>query len=333
MASRIGRFSALAILVWSGSTPAQATTFAEVSCLGVVTTGNGFADCLQGKYYGTSPGIEVPGSGEAHADLYTGVLRSRSSAAGERSGTNPADAQGSRGYSTAEFSDTITIGGGYSGPVQISMDVSGIFRLSAVPYGSRWSGAADPMGMPALSVFDPNSNSDRSGAEVFVRQDAGEFLVYVDYASVVGDGSFSTNANSLGQFADPTDVRIVLTGTFMVTPTTPTFSFLARLVTNTAIGSPGSSPGDTRVSEVDFGNSAHLSMILPAGVPWTSESGVFLQGVPEPATGALLAAGVLCLSVVGRLRPRIGGVGSASSSPSGRAGLDGTFIPGRRMPA
>jgi hypothetical protein len=56
------------------------------------------------------------------------------------------------------------------------------------------------------------------------------------------------------------------------------------------------------VFDVDLGNSAHLSSILPAGVPWTSESGVFLSAVPEPGTCALLAAGMLCLGTVRRIR-------------------------------
>ena len=314
MASWIGRFSAVAILAWICSTPAQATTYAKVGCLQVVITGNGFADCLQGQYSGSAPGIEVAGSGEAHANLSTGVLRSRSSAAGERSGTNPADAQGSIGNSIAEFSDTITIGGGYSGPVQISMDVSGIFRMNAPPYGSYGAGGADPLVTAQLFLRDPNSTSGYGASEagVFVRQYSSQFLLYLDTASAIGDGSFSTNANSLGQFADPTDVRIVLTGTFMVTPTTPTFSFLARLGTATAIGALALLPGDTRVSEVDFGNSAHLSLILPAGVPWTSESGVFLQGVPEPRIGALLAGGMLGLSAASRVR-------RASANPGTRS--------------
>lgn len=159
-------------------------------------------------------------------------------------------------------------------------------------------------------MADPNSTSGdvTSSAVVSVEQYSSEFLLFVDDPPIaLGGSSFSTNANSLGQFADPTDVRIELTGTFMVTPTTPTFRFLAQLSTSTTIGV--SSPGDVRVSEVDFGNSAHLSMILPAGVPWTSESGVFLQGVPEPGTGALLGAGMLCLGIVrpvrGRTRPPI----------------------------
>lgn len=144
MASWIGRLLLVATLLWIGSTSAQATTYARVGCLQVESTGNSFADCLQGQYSGSAPGIEVPSWGEAHADLSTGVLRSRSSAEAARSGTDPADAQGSTGYSVAELADTITIGGGYSGPVQILMEVSGIFRLTEATYGRPWPGGANP---------------------------------------------------------------------------------------------------------------------------------------------------------------------------------------------
>jgi PEP-CTERM motif len=68
----------------------------------------------------------------------------------------------------------------------------------------------------------------------------------------------------------------------------------------------GGSSDHVVVSEVDFGNSAHLSLILPQGVPWTSGSGVFLtSSVPEPGTGALVAVGVLCLTISRRVPRRV----------------------------
>lgn len=51
----------------------------------------------------------------------------------------------------------------------------------------------------------------------------------------------------------------------------------------------------------DFGNSAHLRFELPAGVTFTSESGLLLTAVPEPGSQALLLAG---LGVVGLLMRR-----------------------------
>ena len=65
MVSWIGRLSVVAILVWVGSTSAQATTYTQVGCLGIFDTENGRASCLQGRAYGSTPGIEVLGRGEA----------------------------------------------------------------------------------------------------------------------------------------------------------------------------------------------------------------------------------------------------------------------------
>ena len=45
-----------------------------------------------------------------------------------------------------------------------------------------------------------------------------------------------------------------------------------------------------QTNEVNFGNTARLSLIVPPGVKWTSSSGTFLVSTPafEPATLALL---------------------------------------------
>jgi hypothetical protein len=55
----------------------------------------------------------------------------------------------------------------------------------------------------------------------------------------------------------------------------------------------------------DFANSAHLRFELPAGVSFTSGSGLLLTAaVPEPASAALLLAGLGALSWVARRRRR-----------------------------
>jgi hypothetical protein len=216
------------------------------------------------------------------------------------------------------FADTITIGGGYSGAVQILMDVSGAFRMN-IPYGSYGSAAGgtttSPMVSAHLVMWDDDSRVPEADAGVFVQQYTSQFLIYVDHQFTAGDGFLTTNADPSGTFADPADVRLVLSTTFMVTPSTPTFSFQATLATATGISALALLPGDTRVSEVDFGNSARLSLILPAGVPWTSESGLFLQSVPEPCAGALLAAGMLCLSAFGERWSSRGALRTRASRP------------------
>jgi len=321
MVSCIGRLVAIAIVVWLGSTPAQATSFASAMCLqGPVETGFGHADCRLLQYAGSPPGVAVPGWGEAHADLQTGILKSLSHAEGQRSDANPADAQGAQGNSTASFFDTITIGGSYSGPVQLRMEVSGAFLMN-IPYGNYGSatGPLDPGVTAQLFMWDPNDR-DRSMVEAvaFVEQYTSQFLIHVEQER----GSVLDNANSSGIFADPADVRLVLTTSFLVTPSTPAFTFEALLGSHTDINALAVAPGETRVSEVNFAHTADLSLILPEGVPWTSESGVFLQSVPEsvpePGAWALLAAGMLLLSVVGRV-PRSTGRGCSIARRQSRA--------------
>jgi hypothetical protein len=66
----------------------------------------------------------------------------------------------------------------------------------------------------------------------------------------------------------------------------------------------------------DFSHTAQLSLILPAGFTFTSDSGVFLsdintgpgQTVPEPPTYAMLLAGLGLLGFTARLRTHIGAV-------------------------
>lgn len=69
------------------------------------------------------------------------------------------------------------------------------------------------------------------------------------------------------------------------------------IVTTLNLGCSGS-------TSCDFGNSAHLRFELPAGVTFTSESGLLLTAVPEPAPAALLLAGLAVLGWLERRRRR-----------------------------
>ena len=319
MASWIGRLPVVAILVSIGSTSAQATTSAtSASCNGLQQTGPEFAQCsgrTTDEYTDPDLGIQgVAGTATASADLRTGSLHSDSIAEAYQSG--PYDLAASAG-SIASLADTITIGGGYSGIVEVRMDLSGAFLLDApnpVTVGT------DHPEMTA-SLFSYNGATNLGSASVFVNQydnwdlNAYGFVVRLEGNTMSG-GSFGSNADPIsGEFADPADVRLVLTSSFTVTPSTPTFTLYATLYTYTAFGK-GNMQGDhVLVSEVDFGKSAHLSLDLPEGVPWTSASGVFLTSVPEPGTGALSAAALLGLST----RKHFRGATASARSRSPRA--------------
>jgi hypothetical protein len=289
---------AAAALVWLGSMPALGNTIANAFCLATQVSQLVSAQCSQAQTFPTSiPGLEVTGSGEATADLTTGTLRSRSVGQAYQTGTDDLYAPGG---ATAEFQDTITIGGGFTGTVQLRMEITGSFLMSDPTFPS---GA--PQMATLLQMWIPGTNT-QSQVSAFVKQYNSPFEVYQDAIVITGNGTFASNAKAPGgnraSFADPSDVRIVLTTTLAVTPSSPTFTFFARLGTSAAVASLVDTNGEVKTSELDFGNTAHLSLILPAGVSWTSESGVFLQSVPEPSAGVQVAAGLFCTALVRRMR-------------------------------
>ena len=303
MASWIGRLPVVAILVSMGSASAQATTFAtSATCNGVQQIEPEFAQCLgrtTDEYTDPDLGIQgVAGTATASADLRTGSLHSDSIAEAYHSG--PYDLATGAG-SITYLQDTITIGGGYSGSVEVRMDLSGAFSLDA-PNPATVGTIPNPGVSAVLSTYD--GATDLGSASVFVNQydnafnDPNGFEVRLEgFSRTTSGGSFGSNADPIsGDFTDPADVRLVLASSFTVTPSTPTFTLVAQLYTHTGFGKGNLQGDQVLVSEVDFGKSAHLSLDLPEGVPWTSASGVFLTSVPEPGTGALSAAALLGLS-------------------------------------
>jgi hypothetical protein len=304
MASNIRWFLAVAIVVATSSTSAQADTTAI--CNQIVQTGADRSQCTNtavSEYTDPTLGVQgVMGVGGATADLSTGALKSSSTAQAYRSG--PYDlATGSS--SIAELSDTITIGGGYSGVVGIRMDVSGSFLLN-VP-NAQMGGTVPYPGMAAfLTTYTPSS-VDLGTASLFLNQlnsYPNGFVIRLSNPSTSAGGSYTTNVDPITtNFPDPADIHLVLTTTFLVTPSSPTFNVAARISTDTAFNHANDLGDQLLYSAVDFGNSAHLSLMIPDGVPWTSASGVFLQSVPEPGSGAFMALGILCLLSTARRLP------------------------------
>ena len=280
MPSRIGLLPAAVILLVAVCPSLAQAAPATATCQGLQETGTEFATCSAHDPVDDGHGNEVVGTGEATADLVTGVLKSHSIAQAYSSGTIDVNAGAS---AIANISDTITVGGGYSGIVELRMDVSGAFLLN------------DPVGFqfaPQLAAFlTTYTQTKENTASVFVEEYSGGGGLFLDNPRIVGAATYSADIDDLE------NVHVVLTSSFLVTPSTPTFSFDARLGTSSAISH--NNQGDhTHVSEVNFGDTAHLSLLLPEGVPWTSGSGVFLA--PEPVEGALLAVGLLCLSAARR---------------------------------
>ncbi len=81
-------------------------------------------------------------------------------------------------------------------------------------------------------------------------------------------------------------------------PALPGFTLPTTLTSQLRLGS-GSGAGGY---DVDLDNTATLSIVVPDGVTWTSESGLLLSAVPEPQPMLLLAAGLAI--VAARVRAR-----------------------------
>ena len=132
----------------------------------------------------------------------------------------------------------------------------------------------------STAIFSRYGNDN----QVDPRTDTADGVVNATRGGVdVTDASGSTIGTSL----TVNTAHLVLETTV---PTGVPFDFDADLVANDGFGSVGSQIG------VDFGDTARLSIELPPGYSFTSESGVLL--VPEPAMPLLLAAGAATLALV-----------------------------------
>ena len=223
----------------------------------------------------------VVGTGDGTADLRDGTLRSRSTA---QAFWFDQDQLRAGGFADLHAYDTITIEGGFTGTVELRMAIHGSFTSTdANPNVMGSDMVASLLGIDGSGLFLANA-----GATAFQFNDG---QVGLQNQGTNGPATLVTNATGPNQLFDPGDVQMVLSLFVAVTPNAPTFSFVARLLTESALGftAPVNQAKD---ATTDFGNTAQLSVIVPAGVTWHSDSGVFL--VPEPSALALLALAALC---------------------------------------
>ncbi|WP_141694756.1 VPLPA-CTERM sorting domain-containing protein [Candidatus Thiodiazotropha endoloripes] len=203
----------------------------------------------------------------ASANLATGQLRSNSAAFGNNSGI------GVGGYGAALLTDTITLTGPLSGdlPVSVSMVIDGSFSGQYTPSQSM-------LGMLTLSSGSPAQIST-SRIDVVYSSD----IPTVTTNFVTG----SHTENIINSSA--TNFSAILSADLLVSSTDPTFSILAQLST---WSSPSGLDG---WMVANFGNTANLSISLPDGLGYTSDSGVFLSvnPVPIPAAAWLFGSGLL----------------------------------------
>jgi len=259
-------------------------TYTQVKCFSVPNPGGTYSTCADGRIVENPATLtSVAANGIAQSDLATGTLRAQAIGRAYWFG---ADQLRIGASAEAQLYDTITFGGSYVGPVEIRLTVEGSF-----------------------STTDANPNTQSSEVRNLLRvmHDSGSFIGADGLFIVQGNngGVFldspgkesQTNVDPVTGLFDPANVQFYASVVFNVTPTSRTFAFLAELETTAGLGF--TSPVDlVKESNVNFGNTAQLAVIAPAGVTWTSGSGLLLT--PEPSSLALLGAGLGGLVWIGR---------------------------------
>lgn len=237
----------------------------------------------------------VVGTSAGTADLRTGTLRSRSTSQAFFFGSDNIRAGGG---SIVQLYDTITVGGGFTGTVELRMLVDGSFFTAG---GARPDSLATEMRAQLFEIDDVQRLDAASALVTVFQYGSGE--VELGQQSTNGLGAITTNASGNRNWFDPANVQVGLSLFFSVTPTKPDFSFLARLGTGSRLNLFGGL-GNNQVQEAatDFGNTAQLSLIVPEGVTWHSASGAFLVPAPVPVPPALWLFGSGLLGLVGIAR-------------------------------
>ncbi|MDJ0927948.1 MAG: hypothetical protein QNJ73_09900 [Gammaproteobacteria bacterium] len=183
-------------------------------------------------------------TGEAYANLATGQLRARSSA------TYLIDPP--RGVATstrASFGDTITVLGDWTGTVPVDVSV-------------RVTGRAVPPNPGATIV---SFSMRPSGPGFFINSD-------LTFALSGPSINATLDINSLTYDS----IDVVFTETFNVPNLNPNF------LIGPALTVFSSTNFTTAFSQTDFFDTASLSIDLPPGLSFSSESGVFLTAIPIP---------------------------------------------------
>ena len=208
---------------------------------------------------------------------------------------------------SAALYDTLTFSGLPSGGtlVTLAMSIDGSF----VNYvnGSDGEGSQGTQVLSTLQLFD---NTEQSQAQVNLRQspvahasvDVNSFLTHATHGHT-GAAAYAVDFTEYS--TSRIDVHITLTTSLLVTPGDPEVTFVASLFADA--GSPNINEVDCCYAELllDFAHTAQLSVDVPAGVTYSSQSGVFLTDVapvPLPAAGWLLGSALGGVGFMGRRR-------------------------------
>ncbi len=265
------RIPALAVALASLALPAGAQTTNPLGS-GLPLTVHTLASCI--SFNNVSPGSIVDEhsgaaaascsaatNAQAFADIATGTLR----ATVESESTSVLH---QAGIAKAALYDALTFSG-FTGTtvVTVNMHVHGSFSADPLAGGGDVNAFIISTALPVGFHLHEGSAGDL-------------------YFPEAPTGPVTTNADPITGLFPRSDVRIDMSRSFAVTVGSPVW-FMAQI--NLTSG------GANEVT--DFGHTAELSLDLPAGVTYTSASGLFLTGVaapvPEPETAWLLLAGIL----------------------------------------
>lgn len=202
----------------------------------------------------------------ASANLATGAMRSYTLLSGEAVPTIDAAA-----YLEDELT-TIGLAPGESDFIEVNLNVTG--RVSGNPrddYQFAW--------------IDLNTGILGGPNEAYA-----SVQLFYDGATVTmnSDGSYgnfdiTTNSLTAG------NIDITLSTLVLVSSIDPTYSLISYISTTPWPETPGST------AIADFGSTASLSLNLPEGLSYTSDSGVFLSAIPVPPAVYLFGSGLIGL--------------------------------------
>lgn len=221
----------------------------------------------------------------ASADLGTGQLKAK--ATGEK--LVPAEIQ-TAARASARAVDTLTITGPGIDPILVGFDMAVDGDLIVPDAATSGPGSAFATLQARLGVV---GESELATLQLRKSYDAAGALIS---NVLTGQGDFLGEVPVFGNHFD-----LLVHFEKLITPGTP-FDFESELIA--LIGSAGAIGAD---SIADFSQTATFRIILPQNFSFTSASGVFLAGpvvppnnVPEPATLAMMLAGVGLLAVARR---------------------------------
>jgi hypothetical protein len=229
----------------------------------------------------------------ASADIGTGELKVNTTGFQRTSYSNAFIAR-----ATAAMSDTLTIVGPNTSPIEVSflMTVEGFHSTPAAATGagratSNVTGKIGINGLDETADLLKATKYDASGAIIPAES---TFFKTNDWAGAMPVAGTTDQYNLLLRY-DAT-----------ITPGTP-FTFLNEIKATIAYLPTNDGPPMLSTDIVaDFGNTATLTVQLPQNYSLNSQSGLFLAGpVPEPETWAMMLAGLGMVGFLARRRRRV----------------------------